>query len=405
MSVLPAPLSSYTAPHQFEPLLPTFGLADLRQLGAEIVRRSARLQGMVHPVTLSALRDLLRLMNSYYSNRIEDQNTHPLLIARALRRNFDGQPDVARRQRLAIAHIDAEVALEGQLAAGSLPVLSTAFVLSAHREIYARLAPADRLSEQGLAVLPGAIRSERVTVHRHEPPPPEALPGFLARFDACYGKPWPEADLPWVVAAAHHRMAWIHPFIDGNGRACRLQSHGALWSVSGGLWSPSRGLARRRDDYFRFLSDADQARQGDLDGRGNLSDRMLSHWCRFFSEVCLDQVSFMSTMLDLDGMKLRIAQLVAARSRERGKASIYRPEIELPLHHLFVAGPLARGAFQQATGLPERTASRVLKGLLDDGLLASDSRTGPVRLALPIDALGLLLPGLYPEAAGPTLEA
>lgn len=370
-------------------------------MGDEIAQKSARLQGMVHPVTIGPLRELVRSMNSYYSNRIEGQNTHPLLIDRALHQRFDDKPDVARRQRLAIAHIDAEIALEKELAAGAQP-LKAEFARAAHEALYGRLSPADRRSEQGSEVVPGALRTERVMVHRHEPPPPEALPAFLARFDQVYAKPWPACDRPHVVAAAHHRMAWIHPFIDGNGRACRLQTHCALWPLSGGLWSASRGLARRRDDYFRFLSEADLARQGDLDGRGNLSERMLSQWCRFFCEVCLDQVDFMTTMLDLPGMKLRIAQLVAARSREPGKGAAYRPEVELPLYHLFAAGPLTRGEFQQATGLPERTASRALKGLLGDGLVVSDSRTGPVRFALPLDALRLLLPGLYPEASTPT---
>jgi Fic family protein len=404
MSVAPTPIAGYSSPHQFEPLLPASAVGELREIGDDIAQRSARLQGTVHPTTLQPLRELVRSMNSYYSNRIEGQNTHPLLIDRALHQHFDDQPDVARRQRLAIAHIDAEIALENELLAGAQP-LSGAFVSSAHAALYSRLPAADRRSEQGTEVIPGVLRTDRVMVHRHDPPLPEALPAFLARFDQVYAKPWPACDRPGVVAAAHHRMAWIHPFIDGNGRACRLQTHCALWPLTGGLWSVNRGLARRRDDYFRYLSEADLPHQGDLDGRGNLSERMLSQWCRFFSDVCLDQVSFMASMLDLPGMKLRISQLVAARSREPGKGASYRPEVELPLYHLFAAGPLTRGEFQQATGLPERTASRALKGLLDDGLVASDSRTGPVRFALPLDALRLLLPGLYPEASSPSIDA
>jgi hypothetical protein len=99
-----------------------------------------------------------------------------------------------------------------------------------------------------------------------------------------------------------------------------------------------------------------------------------------------------------------VAQLVAARSREPGRAAIYRPEVELPLYHLFAAGPVSRGEFQQLTGLPQRTAVRVLQGLLKDGIVTSASRHAPVLPALPLDALPLLLPGLYPEAATPPVS-
>ena len=48
-----------------------------------------------------------------------------------------------------------------------------------------------------------------------------------------------------------------------------------------GLWSVSRGLARgldSRGDYKRMMDHADMPRQGDLDGRGNLSRRALADW-------------------------------------------------------------------------------------------------------------------------------
>lgn len=76
-----------------------------------------------------------------------------------------------------------------------------------------------------------------------------------------------------AVAAAHHRLAWIHPFPDGNGRVAQLHSHVLLQSMglTNGVWSPLRGLARTQKDYYLRLAQADMPRHGDLDGRGNLS--------------------------------------------------------------------------------------------------------------------------------------
>lgn len=388
-------LAQYTQPHQFEPLLPQTGLDALRERSRAVVEQSLRLTAVAHPDTIVSLRELVREMNSYYSNRIEGQSTHPHNIGRALRRDFSDKPDIARLQRIALAHIEAERALEASLGHGSV-ALSSRFIQQAHGELYGRLAEADRLTSEGEVIQPGQWRSRLVAVGRHEPPPPEALPAFLGRFDQVYGRTPRLEDQLIVAAAAHQRMAWIHPFVDGNGRACRLQTHAALWPLSRGLWSVSRGLARRRDEYYACLDAADAPRQGNLDGRGNLSEKALRHWCEWFIGICEDQVGFMARMFDLDGMKTRIQALVTFRAAHDKRI---RMEAALPLYHLFLAGPTSRGEFQQMTGLGERTARALLSHLIDTGLVTSAGHVAPVRFAFPLDALQFLLPELYPEAA------
>jgi Fic family protein len=382
-------------PHAFEPLIPRSGLDGLRERSRSVIEQSLRLGGAAHPSTVESLRELVRAMSSYYSNRIEGQSTHPHDIARALAKDFSNEPHVARLQRLAVAHIEAERALES-VAANAAASLTGAFVRRAHQELYGRLATDDRRDLEGRVVDPGAFRTERVVVGRHEPPPPDALPAFVRRFDEVYGRPTAMGDELLVVAAAHHRMAWIHPFLDGNGRACRLQTHAALFPLSHGLWSVNRGLARRRDEYYVRLDAADAPRAGALDGRGALSERALFQFCEWFIGVCEDQVAFMARLLDLDGMKKRIEALITFRAAHDKRM---RPEAVLPLHHLFVAGPLARGEFQQMTGLGERVARSLLSALIDTGLVVSTSRVAPVRFAFPLDALQFLLPELYPEAS------
>jgi Fic family protein len=91
-----------------------------------------------------------------------------------------------------------------------------------------------------------------------------------------------------LIAAAHHRLAWIHPFGDGNGRVVRLHSHALLirHGLAGhGLWTLSRGLARQRQRYYAALEAADRGRRNDLDGRGNLSDAALADFCVFFLDL------------------------------------------------------------------------------------------------------------------------
>jgi hypothetical protein len=109
-----------------------------------------------------------------------------------------------------------------------------------------------------------------------------------------------------------------------------------------------------------------------------------------------DQVSIMTRMFHLDGMKTRIQALISFRAAHDRRI---RKEAALPLYHLFLAGPTARGEFQQMTGLGERTARTLLSHLIETGLVTSTGHVAPVRFAFPLDALQFLLPELYPEAA------
>ena len=388
-------IEHYTDPHQFEPLLPQRRLEEFRARTRGVIEQSVGLSRNAHPATIATLRELVREMNSYYSNRIEGQSTHPLNIERALRQDFSDKPDVAKLQRLALAHIEAERELEQRVAAGNV-ALTSEFLRQAHEALYRRLSPADRTTDEGRLIEPGAWRQEQVAVGRHEPPLWSAVPAFLKRLDDVYGSAGSLDDTLIRIAAAHHRTAWVHPFLDGNGRAVRLQTHCALWPLSAGLWSMSRGLARNRDKYYLMLDAADNHRQGDLDGRGNLSEKLLGEWCDWFISVTEDQVSFMRRMLNLDEMKARIIALITFRSQfDKG----IRVEAALPLFHLFLAGPTPRGEFQQMTGLGERTARSLLSRLIETGLVTSKGHTSPVQMAFPLDALQFLLPELYPEAS------
>jgi Fic family protein len=391
------PIMQYTQPHQFEPLLPRLKLDEMRLRARAVIQQAYRLSGCAHPTTIASVRELVREMSSYYSNRIEGESTHPKNIERALHQDFSNRPEVAQLQRIAIAHIEAERELEGLVQNGvGVSVLTSSFISRAHAALYGRLVVIDRTTDDGRVVQPGLFRTEQVSVGRHEPPPGSALPAFLSRFDAVFPRPCAMEEQLITIAAAHQRMAWIHPFSDGNGRACRLQTHCALYPLSSGLWSVNRGFARKRDDYYRLLAAADSARQGDLDGRGNLSERALKDWCEWFIEVCEDQVGFMAKMLDLDGMKTRIKALISFRSSQ-DKA--VRHEAVSPLYHLFLAGPTPRGEFIQMTGLGERTGRALLSRLIETGLVLSSGHKAPVAFAFPLDALQFLLPDLYPEAA------
>lgn len=397
MSVHSTVVAAYDSPHQFEPLLPQVRTEALVSASRNVVEKAHKLQGALSASARCRVRELVRSMNSYYSNRIEGESTHPVNIERALRKDFSAKPETAKLQRLAVAHIDAERELE-MLVTSEAHVLRSDFLLKAHHALYSRLPVEDRTTEDGDVVEPGSLRQRDVAIQKHVAPTPASLPRFLERMTQIYGRLVGLDPLLYTIAAAHHRVVWTHPFRDGNGRSARLQTHCALYPLSGGLWSVNRGLARRRDDYYGLLSNADMPRQGDLDGRGNLSERMLREWCKFFIGQCDDQVSFMTRMLDVAEMRERLQALISFRSHS-SQYKEYRQEALMPLHHLIAAGAVSRADFIQMTGVGERTGRRLLAQLLTDGLLVSESHRGDVEIGFPLDALNFLFPKLYPEAA------
>lgn len=388
--------SLYDDVSHMEPLLPREGvLAPVLERAHDLIRQAERLSGWGREGRMSGVRQLLRAMNSYYSNKIEGQHTLPLEIEQALKNNYAQDADKARRQRLALAHMATELQLETHGTQWDCErVWSAQAVCDIHQDLFARLPAAD---VQGL--VPGQFRQQEVSVGRHAAPAAAALPSFMARWSQVYGGARRGEMQMVAMAAAHQRLAWIHPFLDGNGRVARLHTCLVLgqMGLTNGLWSPLRGFARSHESYYAYLSAADEPRAGDLDGRGNLTEAGLLVWVNYVLDVCLDQVSFMSGLLSLDSMKDRIA---ACLSYEAQVVKLgVRTESLRALHYLFATqSELDRADFKAMLGLGDRLATAQVSALLARGLLQTDSPYGKLRFGVPQHALRFYFPNLWPEA-------
>lgn len=403
----PQKFSLVEHPSQMEPLLPSeHAQGPLLERAHDLIRKADRLAGWCPPGALPELRLLLRSMNSYYSNRIEGQHTLPIEIEQALRSDYSADQDKARRQRLALAHMATEAQLERLWSQWtSDQAWSAQTVRDIHQDLFARLPEQDRRLEsktQAKVVLPGEWRDQEVSVGRHAAPACAALPAFMDRWSQVYRKTRRGEQQVLAMAASHHRLAWIHPFLDGNGRVARLHSHLLLgqMGLTHGLWSVLRGFARTQEAYYQHLAAADAPRAGDLDGRGNLSESALSTWMGYVIDTCLDQVDFMSRLLSLEDMKSRMAACLSYE--EQVVRQGVRIESLRALHYLFAAqAELDRADFKAMLGLGDRLATAQISALIKRGLLVSDTPYGRVRLGVPQHALRFYFPSLWPEAEAP----
>ena len=392
-------LDIYNNPVAMEPLMPIAERGRLAELSFEILQESGRLSGMVRsPWVFQEVASVVRGMNCYYSNLIEGHRTSPRDIERAMARNFSGETLESANQLLAFAHMEVERELMELWEQGGVDVYSVEFVCEIHRRFYERLPEEFRMARTATGVayqiVPGTLRNFMVDVGRHTPPHFEAVGSFLERFRDFYSSPAiPKTECLVAVAAAHHRLAWIHPFGDGNGRVARLHSQALLahYRVAGlGLWTLSRGLARRRGDYYRFLEMADRGRVNDYDGRGNLSDVGLGAFCVFFLETILDQVRFMGSVLDISQLRSRVEryfQFLEGESYREGFAGIMRVLVD--------EGEIPRSRVREITGKGATVAAEIVRKGLEAGYFSSPTPKGILRVAFPERMREALFPKLY----------
>jgi len=407
-------LHFYSDITQFEPLMPD-QTGELEDIAYSLTQRSASLANELPQATLQGVKELLRITNSYYSNLIEGNNTHPIDVERAMREDYSKEPAKRDRQTESIIHIGVQKMLEDRINADpETDVTNVEFLRWIHRKFYEQMPESLRWvqddKEKREWVEAGEFRTRQVAVGKHLPPVESSIHAFLTRFSEGYDPSNLHGMKKFVaLAAAHHRLMWIHPFLDGNGRVARLFTDAFFQRItlSGyGLWNVSRGLARRNADYKRFLDGADLHREGDLDGRGNLSNRTLTDFCRFFLEICLDQAEYMGSVLSLNDLLPRIENYVSRRAEgaildEKGrKAAALHPRAGSILREAAIRGELSRSMIVELVEMSERTSRNVLKALLDEGLLvaSTDWHRSTVRLGFPPHAAEYWFPNLFPSS-------
>jgi len=183
--------------------------------------------------------------------------------------------------------------------------------------------------------------------------------------------------------------------MDGNGRVARLMTHAIMLETleSGALWSVARGLARNEREYKSHLMACDAQRRNDLDGRGNLSEEALAEFTRFFLNTCVDQVTFMATLMQPERLRARV--LIWAE--EEIRLGTLPARADRLLEVFLYRGEIPRSDIASVLGAPERTARRVTSALLKRGVLTSASPKAPLQLAFPAALAARWMPGLFPE--------
>ena len=164
---------------------------ELTDLTLELAARSAGFRRSLPEGVRTALADLVRAMNCYYSNLIEGHDTHPVDIERALKNDYSNDPHKRDLQLEAVAHIAVQKWIDAGGVAGRTVWQET--VREIHRRFCEAL-PEDLLwvenpdTGERLRVVPGELRQRDVRVGQHIAISPGAVPRFLASYERVYSR-------------------------------------------------------------------------------------------------------------------------------------------------------------------------------------------------------------------------
>ncbi len=324
----------------------------------------------------------------------------PVDIDRAIRGEYSDAAEKRDLQLETPAHIATQKWIDED-GIGVAPYSAEA-IREVHKRFFEQPPHRSRVVRDGngrqLAIEPGAIRTTGVQVGRHVAVSAGAVPRFLARMEQAY-IPKGKSESIFVAACGHHRLLWVHPFLDGNGRVARLVSAAALKMAIGtkSMWSLSRGLARKEKEYKALLQACDEPRRGSLDGRGSLSEGALAASVEYFLTTCIEEVGFMHDLVQPRKLRARVRTWALEQMRTGG----------LPLgSDALLEALIRRGQLDSAevVALIDATSGssqQLIAALTDVGIVQSKTSYSPFRLSFPLRLTDQLLPGLLPDRRHP----
>jgi len=379
---------------------------ELQNAVLELMQLDATLSAKIPQSLRLPMIGLVRQVNSFYSNKIEGNLTPP---ADVLRAQENPTSDNADEDLLEIKrHIEAQRRLSAE-PIDQVAICSRDSIKRIHREFYQGIPAKNmriKINSDGetASLVPGEFRTRGVRVGQHIPPSAEAISTYLNWFERTYRLDRLHGVTPILAAAAaHHRLMWIHPFLDGNGRTGRLFTDQYLRAAGlggYGLWTISRGFGRDVEAYCGALAAADHVRKGDLDGRGELSDSGLLKFTEYFIATALEQVRYFNSLLEPQILGQRIDNYFETRkqgalpSTTGMELPVLRIEARDVYRGLLNYGPMERSEIQAMLRMSEGFVHNLLNHMVDEGLIYQEG-CKPVSLRLSRHSIELLFPGLF----------
>lgn len=250
--------------------------------------RVKKLGGTVPPYVFFQLKEIFQWMESLGSARIEGNHT---TLAEFVERIIDQVPQNTKEEKLReIFNIDRAIDfIDENIKDGTK--ISRAHLSEIHKIIVDGLTP----PPQGEGSLhPGDLRKVPIIVQGSTTIFPDQIqvPGYLDELLNFVNTPVDLQNDLLVTALAHHRMTWVHPFDNGNGRMVRMFTYAMLikqdFQVKAGrILNPTAIFCMDRERYYEMLALADTGEK----------EKVLA-WCEYVLSGLKDEIEKIDRLLD-----------------------------------------------------------------------------------------------------------
>ncbi len=251
--------------------------------------RVKRLGGSVPPYIFFQLKEIFHWLESLGSTRIEGNRT---TLAEFVEKVIEKIPkDTQEEQMREIFNIDRAIDfIEKNIHTGTR--INRSHVLEIHKIIVDGLTPP--MKGEG-SRYPGELRPIPVSIQKSNLVLPEAIkvPEYFDELLNFINIKRDQKDDLLVTALAHHRMTWIHPFDNGNGRMIRMFTYAMLIKQgfkvqTGRILNPTAIFCMDRDKYNEMLSKADT---------GESSQILL--WCEYVLYGLKNEIEKIDNLLNI----------------------------------------------------------------------------------------------------------
>jgi Fic family protein len=251
--------------------------------------RVKKLGGPVPPYIFFQLKDIFQKFESLGSARIEGNNTTLAEFVEKIIENPSGKAKDERMKEIynierAIEFIEENVKENTKF--------DRALISEIHKIVVNGLTPP---SVGEGSRYPGELRQINVSIKYsgHIPPDKTKVQDY---FDELLNFVNQSIDTQYhllAIALSHHRMAWIHPFDNGNGRMVRMFTYALLIKQgfqvkTGRILNPTAIFCMDRNHYYEMLSLADSGEE----------DKILE-WCSYVLEGLQTEIEKIDKLLDL----------------------------------------------------------------------------------------------------------